>query len=255
MADTDERVSKAAIARRSRERFAVAKRVELDYLRSLRQVARQIDALVKGMAPDGQVQDPEALRQALLTYGQALRPWARSVGERMLASVMRKDEASWIRLGKQIGQSLRQELENAPVGRALNLFLDEQVRLITSLPVEASERVHALVREGLMNSTRAAEIQKEIMKTGSVTESRAKLIARTEVARTASALTMVRAQHVGSTHYIWRTSEDSTVRESHRHMANTVHAWDKPPEVERGYHYHPGMFPNCRCWPEPILPE
>jgi SPP1 gp7 family putative phage head morphogenesis protein len=102
---------------------------------------------------------------------------------------------------------------------------------------------------------RASEIQKDILETGKVTESRAKLIARTEIARTAAGLTMARAKFVGSTHYVWRTSDDPDVRSSHKKMNGAVIPWDSPPQVEPGKRYHAGMFPNCRCYPEPILTD
>jgi SPP1 gp7 family putative phage head morphogenesis protein len=132
--------------------------------------------------------------------------------------------------------------------------LAEQVRLITSLPREAAARVHKLTTEALVTGSRAAEIAREILNTGEVTESRAKLIARTEVSRTATALTQARAQHVGSEGYIWRTSRDGAVRRSHKAMEGRIVRWNEPPELD-GMVGHAGEFPNCRCFVEPILPD
>lgn len=240
--------------RRARERFANAQRLEKEYLRSLRQLTRQIDSIVKGMAPGGVVRDSNQLQTVLRQYAQTIKPWARSVAEKMLARVAQKDETSWMRMGKEMGVAMRKELEGAPTGEMLREFLEEQVHLITSLPIEAAERVHRLTTEGLVaGGRRASDIAKDILQTGSVSESRAKLIARTEIARTASGLTMARAKHVGSTHYIWRTSGDSDVRESHKKMNGKVFAWDDPPEVEPGHKHGPGMIWNCRCYAEPLI--
>ncbi|MFX5937705.1 phage head morphogenesis protein, partial [Acinetobacter baumannii] len=82
--------------------------------------------------------------------------------------------------------------------RVLQELLAEQVDLITSIPREAGQRVHELTLKGLEDSTRASEIAKEIMRSGEVAKSRAMLIARTEVSRTATSLTQARAQFVGS---------------------------------------------------------
>jgi len=248
-------VSAKTLRRKAKERFAIAKKYERQYLRSLRQVTRQVDHLVKGMIPETGFGQSHELQRALHQYSQVITPWARAVAGRMLWDIARKDEAAWIRLGDEIGRGLREELQDAPVGVFLNKMLEEQVHLITSLPTNAAKRVHLLTAEALTSGRRAADITNEILQTGDVTESRAKLIARTEVARTASGLTMARATHIGSTHYIWRTSRDSTVRESHKNMEGKVCAWDDPPEVEPGKHYHAGMFPNCRCFPEPIVGE
>jgi len=227
----------------------------MEYLRSLRQLTRQIDHIVKGMAPGGMVGNSIELQRVLRQYGEAIEPWARSVAEKMLARAARKDEAAWIQLGKTMGKSLRKELNDAPTGDFLRQFLNEQVVLITSLPIEAAERVHKLTSEALVSGRRADDIAKDILQTGKVTESRAKLIARTEVARTASGLTMARAKFVGCTHYVWRTSADGDVRSAHKKMNGAVIPWDHPPEVEPGMRYHAGMIYNCRCYPDPILTE
>lgn len=252
---TKDDLSNAELRRQSRERFATAQRMENEYLRSLRQLTRQIDHIVKGMAPGGVVQNSIELQNVLRQYSKAITPWARSVAEKILMRIAQKDESAWIHLGKSMGRSIRKELNDAPTGQALRKFLDEQVILITSLPIEAAERVHKLTLEGLADATRAKEIAQEILKTGKVTESRAKLIARTEVARTAAGLTMERAKYVGVSHYHWRTSGDTDVRQSHKAMNGKIIAFDSPPEVDPGKHYHAGMFPNCRCFIDPILPD
>lgn len=243
------------IRRAARERFQLAERLEAEYLRALRQLTRQVDHIVKGMAPNGFVKDSQELQRVLRQYAQTIEPWARKVAEKMLARISQKDERAWLQLSRAMGKSLREELQSAPVGQMLRKFLDEQVHLITSLPIEAAQRVHMLTWQGITEGTRAKEIAVEILKTGKVTESRAKLIARTEVARVASALTLTRAQHVGVTHYVWRTSGDTDVRQTHKAMNGKVIPIDQPPEVDPGKHYHAGQFPNCRCWCDPVFPD
>lgn len=239
----------------TREKFQKASKVEQAYLKSLRQVTRQIDAIVKTFAPRGKVQNLEELNTALRKYAQLLKPWSRSVAARMIAEIKQRDEKAWATLGKNIGRNLRTEINGPTVGLAMEERLREQVRLITSLPIDAAERVHSLTMEGITTGTRAEEIAKEIYATGEVTLSRARTIARTEVARTASVLTEARSESVGSTHYIWRTSEDEDVRDSHRQMNGKVIPWSQAPTLSDGTTTHAGQIYNCRCWPEPILPE
>jgi SPP1 gp7 family putative phage head morphogenesis protein len=242
--------------RKARERFALAERLEAEYLRALRKVTTQIDHIVKGMAPGGMVRNSAELEGMLKAYAKLIEPWARNVAIKMLNRIADKDEAAWMKLGRGMGLSLRKELQDAPTGLALQMFLGEQVRLITSLPLEAAQRVHKLTLEGMVTGgRRASEIKNDILATGQVTESRAKLIARTEIARTAAGLTMARAQYVGSTHYIWRTSGDSDVRSSHKHMNGAVVPWATPPLLEDGTRTHAGMIFNCRCFPEPIISD
>jgi SPP1 gp7 family putative phage head morphogenesis protein len=241
--------------RSEQKRFQRSRKAELEYARKLRSIAKQVGNIVSGLAPNGVVKNREQLIKALNAYAAMIEPWARSVAQRMVDDIARRDLTMWSDMGADIGRNLRDEIENGDTGEILRASLEAQVHLITSLPREAAQRVHKLTLEGLMDSTRASEISKEIMKSGEVTKSRANLIARTEVARTASELTASRSTKIGITHYVWRTSGDSDVRESHKHMNGKVIEFKVPPEVEPGKYYHAGQFPNCRCYMEVIIPE
>jgi SPP1 gp7 family putative phage head morphogenesis protein len=224
------------------------------YAAQLRKVARQIGQLIKGFPP-GEPDTVPTIRQMLAKYAEALRPWAVQAAAQMLTDVNHRDEQAWSEMAKEMSVGLRREIHRAPTGQHLQALLAEQVDLITSLPTEAAQRVHELTIAGLEDSTRASEIAKEILRSGEVSESRATLIARTEVARTASTLTQARAQHIGSEGYIWRTSGDSDVRESHKAMNGKFVRWDSPPTLSDGTTTHAGQIYNCRCYPDPVLPE
>lgn len=240
----------------TRERFFRSRRTEIKYRRQLTAVANHVGHIVRGLAPNGIVKQPQALQQALRTYSSALVPWANAVVEKMVAEVGQRDLAAWAELGKELGGNLRNEIAKAPTGVEMRVLMDESVHLITSLPLEAAQRVHRLVMEGLVESTRASEIQKEIMRTGAVTVGRAKLIARTEVARSSSTLIEARATYVGSEGYIWRSSGDSDVRPLHKNLNGKFIKWNEPPiSGERGERAHAGQIYNCRCYPDPIIPE
>ena len=191
----------------------------------------------------------------LAKYAEALEPWATQAATQMLTDVNHRDAQAWRELAKEMSVELRREIQSAPTGELFKSLLNEQVSLIKSLPLEAAQRVHELTIKGLEDSTRASEIAKEIRRSGEVTESRATLIARTEVARSASSLTQARAQHVGSEGYIWRTSGDGDVRHSHKEMNGKFVRWDSPPTLSDGTTTHAGQIYNCRCYPEPVLPE
>lgn len=239
----------------ARARWARARNAAKRYGVQLRKIAAQVGVIIDGFAPDGEVHNLPQLQATLNRYAELIEPWAKSVGGRMVADVGIRDLSAWTEHGRDIGVNLRKLIETAPTGQVLKALQGEQVDLITSLPREAAQRVHQLTLEGITASTRSSTIAKEILKSGEVTKSRATLIARTEVARTASMLTQVRAINIGSEGYIWRTVGDSDVRESHKHMAGKFVRWDTPPEVDPGKFYHAGQFPNCRCYPEPQIPE
>lgn len=242
------------LRKEARERFLAGRKAETQYMRALRSLAKQVDVIVRGIAPSGVLADPAPLIEMLQKYAETIGPWATAVAWRMINDVSNRDAAAWRRHGQMIGRSLRLEIESAPTGEAMRESLARQVHLIKSIPRDAADRVHKLTLEGITNGTRASEIAKEIMRSGEVSKSRAMLISRTEVSRTATALTQARAQFVGSTHYIWRTSKDGDVRPSHKAMEGRPVPWNDPPVLDnlRG---HAGQLPNCRCFLEPILPE
>lgn len=230
-------------------------RAERQFIQSLRQVGTHVGHMVKGFEA-GNIEMLPRLMQLLRAYADALTPWAVSTTRRMLDEVNMRDIDSWHSFGKDISRQLRHDIRNTQLGTVMEKLLHKQVGLIKSLPLEAAERVHELTLKGLENSERAKSYVAMIMESGEVTKSRAVLIARTEVARTATALTSARATAAGVKYYRWQTSKDGDVRPGHKAMQGKVCEFSKPPAVNengRIMHHHPGEIWNCRCWPEPLV--
>jgi SPP1 gp7 family putative phage head morphogenesis protein len=212
--------------------------------------------MVSGLAPGGIVTDLGALLDMLNRYSALITPWATSVANAMVSDVNRRNELIWKRVGKQMGREIRNEIATSPQGIVYRDLMAENVDLIKSIPLKAGERVQKLTTEALSTGRRAESIAREIQNTTRVSKSRARLIARTEVARTSALFTQARAMQVGSEGYIWRTSEDSDVRETHKAQNGKYIRWDKPPKTDKDLDpYHAGCGPNCRCYPEPVFPE
>lgn len=238
-----------------RHTFEKVCRAETQYAKGLRAIAHHIGQITKAFAP-GDPDQMTTLQRLLRGYADILAPWAKNHAERMLADVARRDFSVWARLSRTMSRSLRQEIETAPTGTLMRNLLDEQVTLITSLPLEAAERVHKLTIEGMLQGSRASEIAKDILASGEVAKSRANLIARTEVAWTASVLVQARSEHIGSTGYIWRTARDASVRKEHKALEGKFIAWRDPPIAgSNGERAHAGQIYNCRCYPSPVIPE
>jgi SPP1 gp7 family putative phage head morphogenesis protein len=231
-----------------------AHRAEIQYGIKLRKVARYIGDIVKEFASERE-ESLRNMQKALRAYSETLTPWAEVVARRMLWDVSRRNEQAWVELSKTMGRGIREEIASAPTGEALRLLMAEQVTLIKSLPLEAAQRVHELAINSIEYSSRGENIVKMIMASGEVSKSRATLIARTETSRATSVFTQVRATHIGSEGYIWRTSKDALVRPSHQKMEGRFVYWNQPPEVDPGKRYHAGCFPNCRCIAEPQIPD
>jgi SPP1 gp7 family putative phage head morphogenesis protein len=243
----------SAAQRRSWQR---AQRAELQFARALRKVAARCGALTRGsFDPNRPMGSSAKVRRELENYGQTLQKWAKATAERMVQDVSRRDEKFWYDQSKLVGKLLKEEIKSAPTGIAARQRTMEAAALITSLPLEAAQRIEQYAVEYMTRGIRASELAKRVMATGEVTKSRANLIARTETSRTAGLLQEVRAKSVGSTGYIWRTSMDIDVRDRHRKLEGKFFTWDKPPIAgENGERAHPGGIYNCRCYAEVILP-
>lgn len=228
-------------------------KVERQYAVQLRKIARNIGDLVNGMWREDDLTSSYEIGAALERYAQVITPWARAVGSRMVAEIESRDRAAWREVSERMGAEVRRQLDHTDVGALTRQRLADQIDLITSLPRDAAERVHKLTLEGLSNGTRASAIAKEIMRSSEVSQSRANLIARTEVARTSTEFTRARAEKIGSTHFVWRTAGDRDVRPSHYALNGKTFPWDAPPECDPGHHALPGCIWNCRCYAEPVV--
>ena len=253
------------------EGFKKTRNAQASYGAQLRQLARQVARIIEALVPEAEADTPLSPSQiaridvALAAYAKAITPWARATTARMIAEVSRRDKTAWEAYARGMGLALRKELAEAPIGPHVEQLMGEQVDLITSLPIDAAQRVHEKTLEAISLSGRFPEREAEIKEalaeahpyqTQKWLANRATLIARTETARTASVVTQARAEYVGAESYIWKTAGDWKVRPSHRKLAGSVQRWDSPPLSDPpDYHSHPGQIWNCRCVALPIIPE
>ncbi|MCU6184402.1 phage head morphogenesis protein [Citrobacter cronae] len=181
----------------------------------------------------------------------------------MFLQVEQEEWNQWRSVSQEISEGLRDVVGNTPVGFVAQDIVSRQVQLIKSLPLEAADRVRdiqARAMEAVINGERPDALYRMIMESGDVAESRAKMIARTEIGRATTALTQARAESIGSEGYWWRI-EGAGTRDSHRRMVNVVDPvygrgfvrWDSPPTLD-GMTGHAGCLPNCKCWPEVQVP-
>lgn len=231
------------------------KRVEARYARALRNVARFSGQLVLLHVQGATITDAPGLERAVREYALALTPWARARATEMVLGVDATNVKWWAAQARALSRAVRLELAESPVGQVAQERIREQVTLITSLPIKAAERAQDLALEAVVDGSRAAEVARMLQDTTNVTESRAMLIARTEVAKANASINEARARSVGSDSFVWRTAGDADVRESHAELEGQVFQWSDPPDHSDGSGvYLPGMFPNCRCYAESILP-
>lgn len=175
----------------------------------------------------------------------------------MIDSADTADRQMWRNAGRELGKSIERELTEGDISARYQELMDEQVTLITSLPLEASQKVHKMVTKGLAEGARPEKIIDDIQRLGDITRNRAKLIARTETSRAQANLTQARAEAMDSPGYIWRTMSDSAVRSDHEDLDGQFIRWDDPPIADQrtGAKAHAGCIYNCRCRMKVIPPD
>lgn len=238
----------------------VPQRIENEYSRKLRKVAGIVGTIIEHhtiieKGEDGlitRVLLSVGLNEALRNYSGSITPWAKTVASLMLKDVDRANAKYFLSVASQMSDKLKDDQLNSAIGMVARKLHEDQVTLITSLPIEAGQRAQTLAQEAAVGGRRASEVADMIMASGDVTKARANTIARTEIHKSYATFTQSRATYVGANQYIWRTAGDEIVRESHAEMDGVVCDFNNPPEID-GESYNAGQTYNCRCFAEPII--
>lgn len=246
-------------------KFKPSTTAEQNFYRALRKVAQASGHIVDQHVDGVKIEDPKKMELALKAYSEALTPWAARQSAKLLQQVQKSNKRAYQNKSKAIGEALKLNVAEKDVGQVALKLLNEQVALIKSIPLEAGLRAQKIAYEAFLNGTRAeanedtiAELQKQLGLSTEVATSRAKLIAVTETARANAAINQSRAMAVGSGQYRWHNSGDGAVRDAHKFykgkaLQGRIFSWDDPPRLDDGTRGHPGTFPRCRCFAEPVF--
>jgi SPP1 gp7 family putative phage head morphogenesis protein len=149
-------------------------------------------------------------------------------------------------LEKQIGVDV---LGNEPGLRAAeSSFVAENVALIKSIPSKYFDDVEKTIARAMADGKRWEVVAQLLQDRYGVAESDARRVARDQVGKYFGEVARVRQRALGVTAYVWRTSNDSRVRDEHAVREGQRYEWSDPPEDG-----HPGHAINCRCFAEPDL--
>ena len=227
-------------------RFTPSRSALRTYERQLRSVAGHIRSIV-GTSPD-----PSTMQRLLREYSELLTPWANQSAVNMMIAVNRKNEQVWRSVAGKMGDQIRQQLKVAVDGASWQDLIRRNVNAIKNMPIETADKIADIVSDAMVSGIRVDEVAAKIQAAGDIGESRARMIAHTEVSKAGTVLTEMRAVSVGSEGYIWRTADDDA-RPSHAEMEGEFVNWTEPPTLD-GMTGHAGEFPWCRCYPEPVIP-
>jgi SPP1 gp7 family putative phage head morphogenesis protein len=248
-------------------KFKPSNSAERQFAKQLKKVAAAAGHIIERHTDGAKLVDEPEMQKALREYSKALTPWARRQSAKLLEQVQKSNKRAYQNKSKAIGTILNEGAATGPVMSASLQMLNEQVNLIKSIPIEAGLRAQKIAFEAATHGMRAFpdqdtidELQKQLGMSTEVAINRARLIARTETARATASINQSRAEAVGSNQYRWHNSGDEAVRHSHKflkgkRLQGMIFSWDAPPTLDDGMTGHPGTFPNCRCFAEPVFAD
>lgn len=127
-------------------------------------------------------------------------------------------------------------------------WIAKNVNLITSISTKYLDQVEEMVEVTLRKGLPTQKLRKAIQERYGVARSRAMLIARDQMGKLNGEISEQRAKDAGANEYVWSTSGDGRVRDSHRALDGLQFSWDEPPDVG-----HPGHDYQCRCVAVPVF--
>lgn len=125
----------------------------------------------------------------------------------------------------------------------IDAFITQNIALIKTIPEDFFKSIKGIVLDGARSGKTISDISSALDKRVDVSKNRARFIARDQVSKFNGDLNRLRQTNVGIESYIWSTSLDERVRESHAKKEGKEFRWDTPPS-DTG---HPGEDYQCRC--------
>ena len=248
---------------------------------------RELDALLRYMlniALD-ELREPEKVNDALPDYFKSLTAKMNRIFDKLdaidlsmfanlIASrvVNTANNANKERFNRQASKTFGIDLKGAlsSSGKAVQdqLAIDRELNasLIKSVATEFKQQISETIMTNVQSGKRSTDLITQIKERYSVSQSRAKLIARDQTSKLNGSLVKARAQAVGSKTYIWSSVRDERARPDHVAMDGMLCRWDNPNVFSRnngetwedrskinGVKLHPTEPISCRCAALPVI--
>ena len=134
-------------------------------------------------------------------------------------------------------------IELGPARRELlDEFVERNTQLITSLDERYIADVRGLIADGIEKGHSVSKMAELLKERAGVSSSRARVIARDQVATATRQMTQARHEEAGVTEYTWSTSSDERVRPACKKNHGKTFSWAHGDGGE-----HPGDRVMCRC--------
>ena len=239
---------------------------ETAYLKQLRVVLRalavavrtEVLPMVEREREQAQIQrrlqqdmDDDVFRR-LGEFSRFLTDIAAQAVVRILGLEARRHSLTFMASARRVlGVDLAAVVKSEDLDDLLRTAATRNAGLIRSLGDNAVQRVQQTVTTALLSGTPVSELKKQIAADFGVSDSRAKLIARDQMAKLNSDMNRFRHEQAGIEKYTWRTSQDERVRERHQRLDGRIYAYGEPTGAEGGL--PPGQPVQCRCIAQAIV--
>ena len=181
-----------------------------------------------------------------------LRGRAVSMVNRILRLQSQKfDNTFMAKARKALGINLSSVISGEDLTETLETAATRQAGLIKNLLDSFIQKVQTRVTTAVLTGQSATNLKKLIAKDLGISDRRAKVIARDQIAKVISELTILRHTQAGITDYEWVTSHDERVRPLHRSINGEHYQYGKPTGAEEGL--PPGQPILCRCVARPFI--
>ncbi len=186
----------------------------------------------------------EAMSNVLFIFNQKAVT-AQAIAGKFVGKVNQSSENNISRAleAKFDAPDLARIIQTEGLQQTLEAKIAENANLIKTIPEDYLNKVEQAIFRNMTAGASEFGLQREIFIIQRKTLARAKFIARDQTAKTNAAITQARQEALGVEEYVWVTSMDERVRDSHKRKNGKRFRWDDPPK-DTG---HPGTDYNCRC--------
>lgn len=135
---------------------------------------------------------------------------------------------------------------------ALRAFRERNVGLITTIGHEYLADIVKTLETTDVANLHVGGVAKVLEERFGVSKSRAEFWAVDQSLKLNAQINRERFEAAGISQYVWTTSNDERVRETHRDLDGQIYSFDDPPSID-GRPLNPGEDYLCRCTPYPYF--
>lgn len=233
---------------------------EVSYLRALRAMLREMWAWCRRVllpaferVKSGLMMDAEpATWSALEWLKERLVSVATSMVGRILGLTGKRHTDKFnAEAKKTLGIDLAGVVRGSDIEPVLDQMAQRNAALITGLADDLVARIKTRTVTAVLNGETPEYLAHHLKGFFGLSEKRAKVIARDQIAKTTSDLNRIRQQQAGATEYIWRTAADERVRSLHKALDGRKYRYGEATGAEQGL--PPGQPIMCRCIARAII--